>query len=303
MIPDRTPAATLATGRVVLTERARAKVNLTLRIIGRRPDGYHELESLVAFAEVGDELTLDLAALVGLTVSGPFAAALAGHDNLALRALQRAHEAEPRLRLGALHLEKRLPVAAGIGGGSADAAAALRLVRAANPELAASVDWMGLASRLGADVAVCVVDRLSVMAGVGERVTPLAPRTPLPALLVNPMCDVPAKKTAAVFKALAAPAIAGPPPPVTDWPCHAGAFLAALAGSGNDLELPARVVMPGVTTVLEALWSCAGVRLARLSGAGPTCFALFDTTTAASQACHDLGRRYPGWWVAATQLS
>ena len=305
VIPDQARAATSAeAGRPVLTDRARAKVNLSLDILGRRPDGYHELESLVAFADVADVLTLDPAAPFGMTVSGPFAAALVGHDNLAMRALQLAHGADPLLRLGALHLEKHLPVAAGIGGGSADAAAALRLVGALNPERAASIDWMTLAARLGADVPVCVVSALSTMTGVGDKVTPLAPlRAPLPALLVNPMTDVPPNKTAAIFKALAAAPLRSQLRPAKSWPSDWDGLLAALSAASNDLQGPASEVMPAVTHVLSALRALPGVRLTRLSGAGPTCFALLDTAAEAERARVTLAGQHPEWWIVATALS
>jgi 4-diphosphocytidyl-2-C-methyl-D-erythritol kinase len=190
---------------MVLTEFARPKVNLTLNVLGRRPDGYHELESLVVFASgVADKLTLTRGAPVGVRVSGPFAEAIAG-ENLAAAALRRLAEMEPRLVLGAIDLEKHVPVAAGLGGGSSDAAAVLRLVRMANADLANGVDWPAVAVTLGADVPVCFENRAARVSGVGERVRPLANCPRLPAVLVNPMTEVPAAKTAEVFRRLGAP--------------------------------------------------------------------------------------------------
>ena len=304
MISDRASAATSGAWPV-LAERARAKVNLTLKILGRRADGYHELDSLVAFADVADVLRLDPAGPTGLTVSGPFADALDGHDNLALRALELAAQADPSLRLGALHLDKNLPVAAGIGGGSADAAAALRLVRALNSERTEAIDWMALAARLGADVPVCFADKMSVMTGIGDRLQAVPPLSaPLPALLVNPMVEVPANKTAAVFKVLTAPPvqsqkIAGP----VRWPNERQALIGALAVAKNDLQNPATTVLPIVATVLAALEHLPAVLLSRLSGAGPTCFALFDTGAEAELACAILSGLHPEWWIVATNLS
>jgi 4-diphosphocytidyl-2-C-methyl-D-erythritol kinase len=140
------------------TEGASAKINLTLEVRGRRKDGYHEIESLVAFADIGDSVILDTSGKTGVKMSGPFAQHIAG-ENLADVALQRLAAAEPRLALGTVMLEKRLPVASGIGGGSADAAAVLRAVRRANPGFETAVDWQGIALTLGADVPVCLGNR------------------------------------------------------------------------------------------------------------------------------------------------
>ena len=190
---------------MVLTNFARPKVNLTLKVLGRRPDGYHELESLVVFAAgIADKLTLTPGAPVGVRAFGPFAEAIAG-ENLAAAALRRLGETEPRLVLGSIELEKVVPVSAGLGGGSSDAAAVLRLVRRANPDLARVVDWLALAATLGADVPVCFEDRAALVSGIGERVRPLADCPRVPAVLVNPMTEVPAAKTAEVFRQLGAP--------------------------------------------------------------------------------------------------
>ncbi len=145
-------------------EFAPAKINLTLRVLGRRPDGYHELESLVAFADVGDWVTLDVSKPVGVTTSGPFAGSIAG-ANLVEVALRRLVIEAPQLRLGSVHLEKNLPVAAGIGGGSADAAAVIRAVKRANAEQVETLDWNAFALRLGADVPVCLISRAAWMTG------------------------------------------------------------------------------------------------------------------------------------------
>lgn len=290
----------------VITERARGKINLTLEIKGRRGDGYHELLSLVAFAGIGDAVSLDTEGPTGVTASGPFAADIAG-TNLLETALALLRQREPQLRLGAVHLEKNLPVAAGIGGGSADAAALLRAVATANPELRDQVDWQALAVRLGADVAVCLGSRAAWMSGAGEVVEPLA--EPLPALnavLVNPLVRVPADKTARVFRKLAVP-------PHTDGvhPARIGKrpvgcraeLMALLAASGNDLEAPAIAVVPALVRVMTALSKLPGIEIARLSGAGPTCYGIFPSASAAEAAAAALKAAHSGWWVEATLLS
>ncbi len=178
----------------VFTEQARAKVNLTLRVRGRRADGYHELDSLVAFADVGDTVSLTLGPERVVTVTGPFAAGIAG-PNLLDRCLAFAGMATAPLQLGAVRLEKQLPVAAGLGGGSADTAALLRAIRRANdrPDAAAVDDWLRLAAQLGADVPVCLENRASFISGIGETVVPIANLPKLPAVLVNPCVPVPSR--------------------------------------------------------------------------------------------------------------
>lgn len=220
-----------------------------------------------------------------------------------MRVLGEAGQRLAGVRLGHVTLQKRLPVAAGIGGGSADAAALLRLIAKANPERELTADLGSLAERLGADVPVCVLNRAAVMSGVGERVRACAV-PPLPALLVNALMPVPGNKTAAVFTALAAPRIdeaaalmSAPPVAVT-----VAAMLAMLAGEGNDLEPAARRVMPHIGEVLSALRGLPGARVVRLSGAGPTCFALFEAVDAAQDAETLLRAAQPGWWVSGCVL-
>jgi 4-diphosphocytidyl-2-C-methyl-D-erythritol kinase len=290
---------------MILTEIANAKVNLSLRILGKRPDGYHELESLVAFAEIGDELRMDFDRPAGFKIEGPFAAELTGHDNLVLRALSAVGPSR-HLKPAQITLDKRLPVAAGIGGGSADAAATLRLIRKAFDDHPSATDWMEIAVSLGADVPVCFVNRLSFMRGIGECVEPLPPIAALPALLVNPLTSTPVNKTAAVFKALSASPLPTIPHrsslPIWTAEISAREIIDTLVLKANDLEIPARKVMPVVGTVLDALCDLPGVRIVRLSGAGPTCFALFDTREDAQAALDILARVQPHWWIAATVL-
>jgi 4-diphosphocytidyl-2-C-methyl-D-erythritol kinase len=288
----------------VLSELARPKVNLTLKVRGRRPDGYHELESLVAFASgVGDRLSFTPGGSVAVRVSGPFGNAILG-ENLVERALQMLGGLEPRLALGSVLLEKNLPVSAGIGGGSADAAAALRLVRTANPNLAGAVDWQAIALALGADVPVCFEDRPAVMCGIGERLFPISELPRLSAVLVNPLADVPTAKSGEVFRRLEAPPLGT----LLDEPCStrsfrdAAALVEHLRNEGNDLAGPARAAMPEIDDVLHELEHAPGTILARLSGAGPTAFGIYASGFAALAAAREIALRRPGWWVQPVWL-
>jgi 4-diphosphocytidyl-2-C-methyl-D-erythritol kinase len=275
---------------------APAKLNLYLHVTGRREDGYHTLDSLVAFADFGDVLHAEAAPSLSLAVTGPFAAGLAAEpDNLVLRAaraLAAAAGVAPRARL---ILEKHLPVTSGIGGGSADAAAALRLLcrlwRIA-PEPAV---LQRVALALGADVPVCLAGRAAVMRGVGEV---LGPAPGLPAcglLLVNPGV---ALATPAVFRARsgAFSVPAGLPP---RWPSGA-AMAADLRGLRNDLEPPALDLCPVIGDVLAALRAQPGCLLARMSGSGASCFGLFADAAAAQHARAGVSRA--GWWARAGSL-
>lgn len=291
-------------GGPIITELARAKVNLTLRVLGRRPDGYHELESLVSFADIGDTIKLTVGAAPEVTVTGAFAMDIAG-GNLVEAAMQRLARAEPRLRLGAIEIEKSLPVAAGIGGGSADAAAALRAVRRANPEIADAFDWHGFAARLGADVPVCFADAPALMWGIGEKLRPVLGFPSLAAVLANPCVRVPPDKTAEVFRRLAAPAVPddrGDPQPL---PAFSGpeTVLTYVQSQANDLAEPARDLIPACREVEAALAASTGCRLARITGAGPTCYGLFTSGQAARSAAQILSQCHPGWWVRAVTLA
>jgi 4-diphosphocytidyl-2-C-methyl-D-erythritol kinase len=308
----------------IYTELARAKVNLTLEVRGRRADGYHELASLVAFADVGDVVTLDTDARHSdVTVSGPFAADLVG-ENLVATTLRRLGEAHPKLKLGAVHLEKRLPVAAGIGGGSADAAAVLRAVRRANADVAADVPWERLAARLGADVPVCLGNTTAWMTGVGDRLQPVPGLPVLSAVLVNALGAVPADKTARVFRALNAgpvgAAAASDAVPMALMSAAVGgsdqartALVAFMSERGNSLQQATLTVVPAVAEVLTVLRGEGQGALSKaprlvdpllvaMSGAGPTCFALFASGEDATAAAQHMRSRHPMWWVAATQI-
>lgn len=293
---------------MALADTARAKVNLTLRVLGRRPDGYHELESVVAFADVADRLTLAPAAEAGLTVTGPGAADCGEvRDNLVLRAARALGEKIEGLRTGAFTLEKHLPAAAGIGGGSADAAAALRLLAVHNDLACTDARVMAVARATGADIPVCVASHACVMTGVGDNIAPLT-LPPLPCVLVNPRVAVPTRD---VFAALGLKpgelrTGVGEVLEAIVWPkdgAPAEEWLDVLTGGVNDLEAPAIRVQPVVADVLDALRGLDGARLVRMSGSGATCFALFDNTTAAGVAAETLRRAQPTWWVEASVLS
>ena len=291
-----------------LIEDGRAKVNLTLRVVGRRVDGYHDLESVVAFADCADGLVLDVGGDLALTTSGPRAQECGEtSDNLVIRAARLLGERVEGLTFGAFALDKQLPVAAGIGGGSADAAAALRLLARANGLAPDDARLIEVARLTGADVPVCLESRACVMTGVGDNLLPLAlPR--LPCVMVNPRVPV---ATSAVFKQLGlrngelrvgiADVLKAPKWPAADGPIDA--WIKALAAGVNDLEAPARKVEPAIGEVLSALEALDGVRLARMSGSGATCFALFDDDATAQRAAQDIQRAHPHWWVHAGALS
>jgi 4-diphosphocytidyl-2-C-methyl-D-erythritol kinase len=290
--------------RLPLRTRARAKINLSLHVLGRRADGYHALESLVAFAGVGDTLSLAPDQPLSLSISGPMAAGLAvSDDNLVLRAARALAEAAPGVRSGAFHLVKRLPVASGIGGGSADAAAALRLLARLNGLRDDDPRLFSVARQIGADVPVCLLSRPVWMRGVGDELQPAClPR--LFALLVNPGVAV---STAEVFGALGLAHGARFPAPAGEAPRgafdgDAPALIAGLAHLRNDLEAPALRLAPVIGEVLQAAQALPGCRLARMSGSGATCFALFDDCRASAAAGKRLARAHPDWWIRPTVL-
>lgn len=266
-----------------VTEAAPAKLNLALHVTGRRTDGLHLLDSLVCFAAVGDLVELTPGPL-SLTIDGPFAAGLsAEEDNLCLRAARLAGGQ------AALRLTKRLPIASGIGGGSADAAAVLRgLARMGYPLPAET-------QRLGADVPVCVASVPARMQGIGEKITPLPVLPPLHLVLVNPGVAV---STPQVFAAMDR----RDNPPLPDIPTFAGAaaLIDWLRGTRNDLERPACQIAPVIDQMLAAL-AGQGAGFARMSGSGATCFGVFETAGQAEMAAKALKQN--GWWAVATELA
>jgi 4-diphosphocytidyl-2-C-methyl-D-erythritol kinase len=283
--------------------RAPAKVNLTLHILGRRSDGWHELDSVVAFAGCSDWLRFEPGAELGLSVDGPTAAA-AGEagDNLILRAARALAERAPGLKVGKFHLRKNLPVAAGLGGGSSDAAAALRALADANDLVDEDPRLWAAAEATGADVPVCLVPRARTMKGRGEILGPLLPLPPLFAVLANPRVAV---STPAVFAHLGlqkgeASGLSASPR-LEEAPGRSAA-MDALRRGRNDMQAAACALQPAVLGVLEALSALPGVSLARMSGSGATCFAIFDSRSAAARAARMLARDQPAWWVAATVL-
>jgi 4-diphosphocytidyl-2-C-methyl-D-erythritol kinase len=266
-------------------EPARAKVNLYLHVVGRRADGYHLLDSLAVFPGAADVVRGQRARGLSLSVTGPFGAGLAGEaDNLVLRAARALAEAAGVAADAALVLEKNLPVASGIGGGSADAAAALRLLcRMWGVE----ADLAGIAARLGADVPVCVASRPARMGGIGERLGAAPAMPPFGMVLVNPGVAV---STPAVFRARA-PGFREPAGLPDGW-ATVGAMVDDLHRTGNDLEAPALALTPEIAEALTWLRGLEGCLLARMSGSGATCFGIFAATPPAVVAP-------PGWWVWA----
>jgi len=282
-------------------EAAPAKVNLALHVTGRRPDGYHALESLVAFAEVGDEIEAAPADKDSLTITGPFAQALIGADgNLVLRALVafRAHWPEALPSGLALLLRKNLPIAAGLGGGSADAAATLRLLSQLSAVPVSFADLLELARSLGADVPMCLYSRPAEVRGIGEIVLPLKHFPALHIVLANPLVPV---VTADVFRRLEQRD--NPGLPDLGDPLVRPAQLALwLSETRNDLEPPAVALVPAIAELRGRLGRANGCILARMSGSGATVFGLFGSAAQAHQAAHDLREIWPDYWVAASPL-
>jgi 4-diphosphocytidyl-2-C-methyl-D-erythritol kinase len=281
---------------------APAKVNLFLHVGPVDADGYHPLASLVAFADVGDRISVVPTGRLSLDVSGPFAGALAGEgDNLVLRAVRALAQAaglpEPAL---AFTLDKRLPIAAGLGGGSSDAGAALKLARDALG-LAFDDDALaGVAALIGADGPMCLHARAAWADGRGDLLTFEPALPPLPAVLINPGAPSP---TGAVYRAYdaAPPAAADRPAPPPSWDLDA--VLGWLARQRNDLQAPAVALEPAIGAALAEAADLPGVRLVRMSGSGATVFALFPSAAAADEAAQALSARRPDWWVRSTILA
>ena len=305
-------------------ERAPAKVNLTLRVLGRRADGYHEIESLVVFAAVGDTLTFTAGQSLALAVRGPTAVAAGeGEGNLVLKAAHALGDRVTGIKLGRFVLDKRLPVAAGLGGGSSDAAAALRLLAHANRLALDDPRMMDAARACGADVPVCLDPRARVMRGIGEILSEPIDLPQLPAVLVNPGVAVPTKAVFAGLRLASSPSplvgerrgggscnFAPVVPNTLPSPQGRGEkkqlreqLLTSLADDRNDLEMPAIALAPVIADVLGDLRALPGCRLARMSGSGATCFGLFETARAAASAARALRTGHADWWVRATVFS
>jgi 4-diphosphocytidyl-2-C-methyl-D-erythritol kinase len=282
------------------TAPAPAKINLTLAVGARRADGLHEIESLVAFANIADELSLDPSRPRGLELLGPLRADCGPPaDNLVFKAAGALAARVLDLKIGWFSLIKRLPVAAGLGGGSADAAAALRLLAEANGLAPGDPRLLEAAWATGADVPVCLDPRPRMMRGAGEVLSAPLQLPPLAAVLVSPGVALP---TGDVFHAF------DKTPPGKRSQTEAPAFntqgelLAFLQAQANDLQAAAISLRPVIGEVLSALRDLDACRLARMSGSGATCFGLFDTQAAADGAAEKLRGSHPGWWIEETTL-
>ncbi|HLA20112.1 MAG TPA: 4-(cytidine 5'-diphospho)-2-C-methyl-D-erythritol kinase [Pseudolabrys sp.] len=282
-----------------LVEQAPAKINLTLRVLGRRKDGYHELESLVVFADLADTLTLEPGATATLDVAGPFAAASGKvADNLVLKALAALRQCVDGLSAGHFQLEKRIPVAAGIGGGSADAAAALRLLARLNGIALDDPRLSEAALAVGADVPVCLESRARFMRGIGEKLSPPLTLPALAAVLVNPGLPLSTREVFAKYSLATGAAESR-----DDVPADANELIDYLVRQSNDLTKAAIACEPAIASVLDALRVLPGVRLARMSGSGPTCFALFGSREEAEAAAQRLKAARQDWWIAPANFA
>jgi len=289
---------------------APAKINLTLRIGRKRPDGYHDLESLVVFADIGDTLRIAPGEALGLSVEGPTATDSGPPEsNLVLKVARATQARIPGLQMGHFYLTKAVPVAAGLGGGSSDAAAALRLLARLNNLPTKDARLMDAARTTGADIPVCLDPSPRIMRGIGEVLSAPLRLPALHAVLVNPRIPVP---TAQVFAALAKRRADAAPLAIdrdeASRLVEAGgnpafdALVDALTSSSNDLEAPATELFPGIAEAIGALHATRRCRLARMSGSGATCFGLFATADDATEAAARLKREHSGWWVCATIL-
>jgi 4-diphosphocytidyl-2-C-methyl-D-erythritol kinase len=283
-----------------LTASAAGKINLTLRVACRRPDGLHEIESLVVFSDIADELSLDPARPRGLELLGPLRADCGrAADNLVLKAAGALAARVFDLHIGWFSLIKRIPVAAGLGGGSADAAAALRLLARANGLAPDDPRLLEAAAATGADVPVCLDPRPRLMRGAGELLSEPFKLAPLAAVLINPRVALPTKDVFAAFDKADAPRASRSAPgsfnPQED-------LLAFLHAQPNDLEAAAISLQPVIGDILSGLHDLPSCRIARMSGSGATCFGLFDTHDAVSSAAAGLRAAHPDWWIEETRL-
>jgi 4-diphosphocytidyl-2-C-methyl-D-erythritol kinase len=284
-----------------LVEHAPAKINLTLRVLARRADGYHDIESLVVFARAGDRLSFAPGGALELKVRGPYGSATGDlGDNLVLKAARALAASVEGLELGRFVLDKRLPVAAGLGGGSADAAAALRLLARANGLAHDDARLFAAARSAGADVPVCLEARPRIMRGIGEKLAQPLDLPVLATVLVNPGVALATKD---VFSRLGlSPGDTRGHETATMVPTERAALFAFLADHPNDLEPAAMSLTPIIADVLTQLRALPACRFSRMSGSGATCFALFDSARAATAAARALKAAHPDWWVEATEL-
>lgn len=286
----------------IIEAAAPAKINLALHVTGRRENGYHDLESLVVFADLADELSAQPASADALRLTGPFAGALTpGQTNLVTKAVNAFREARPEAVPHGVDitLAKNLPVSAGIGGGSADAAAALRLMADFADPPVPLADLMPLAARLGADVPVCLVSKPCLVRGIGEIVEPVDILPPCHLVLVNPLVPV---STADVFRRLESHDNPGLPEIAQPF-SHAAMLGLWLQETRNDLEAAAVAAVPVIGDLVAALQQTTGCAAARMSGSGATVFGLFGSEKLAHQAAQDMRRAFPDAWVAAAPMS
>lgn len=283
----------------MLTARAHAKVNLFLHITGKRQDGYHLLESLIAFAEVHDTLHISTANTITLEITGRFAANLNGDPqlNIILKAAHLLAEKAGITQGASITLDKQLPIASGIGGGSSDAAAALHLLSEYWKTALPHETMLDIALSLGADVPCCYHKKPGFMSGIGEKITLFPSMPSLPALLVNPLQSV---STPEVFKVGVKQF--SPSHPISTLPTTMEEFIALLQGSHNDLEAPAITVLPAIADLLVLIGTQRSCKLSRMSGSGATCFGLFSTYEAAEDAARAIQNNHPEWWVEPTIL-
>lgn len=276
----------------MIVEHAPAKLNLALHVRASRTDGYHELETLFAFVSHGDVLTIEDADAPRFVVTGPFAGALAGEgDNLVLRAERAFRETIAALPPLSVTLDKRLPVASGMGGGSADAAAMLRAMARRSGVGIDDARLRAAAEGLGSDVPACLFGRTAIGRGRGETLAPIAGVPGMPVLLVNPGVSV---STAAVFAGWDR---------IDRGELPEAPLIAAAIDGRNDLEASARAIAPEIGDVLERLSAAPGVRLARMSGSGATCFALFDDAADCVATAQAIRLAEPDWWVMESELA
>lgn len=285
-----------------IVEQAPAKINLALHVTGQRQNGYHTLDSLVAFADYGDAVTVEKADTDRFSMSGPFSSTLGlTDDNLVLKARALLQEKAREAGVGeyyAVSLQKNLPVASGIGGGSADAAAALRALNKIWALEFDISDLQSLSQPLGADLPMCVLSRAARISGIGDVVEPLPNFPSVPAVLVNPMVEV---STPTIFNGLKSKTNA----PMPDLPAKdltLFALIEYLQACRNDLEPPARHVATEINHVLTTLQTHADCLLARMSGSGATCFALFECDEHAQSAEQSLLDLRPDWWVKRCRI-
>ncbi|MGM0422963.1 MAG: 4-(cytidine 5'-diphospho)-2-C-methyl-D-erythritol kinase [Pseudomonadota bacterium] len=276
-------------------ETAPAKINLTLSVIGRQPDGFHDLESLVVFTpDICDRLSFQPTDTpLELKVNGPFATATPTDDsNLVLQAIKQLSAHSGKTPKGRLTLEKNLPVEAGIGGGSSDAAAGLRLF-SRFCDIKDEDLLMRIAGRLGSDIPVCLRAAPGFMRGRGERITPLSGHAEIPVILVNPLIPLSTAGVFGCFDAVFSPEINGTPAPFQTLED----FYTWLEQHDNDLTCAATALCPEITDILSQLHLIQGCKLARMSGSGATCLGLFDTPLTAKHAAQEIKAAHPDWWV------